>query len=553
VGALLGVATVLIGTIFILRAERAYNQTYDEAFHVAAGMEWLAYGTYYLEPLHPPLARVATAALLYAQGERGHSYADMESAEPDETATVHTIGWKEGNELLNWHGEYLHNLMLARIGILPFFWLAAFLIYAFMAEHFSVAHAVVSVFLFSFTPVVLAHASLATTDFPCVAMYLWALLSIDKCLRKFTARTAVIAGISLGCACITKFTLIAFLFVGVLVLLISRAIWLRQFVSPLKRVMIVSFLALPVIWAGYRFSYAPVLPPEWLVHHPKVQLQLQERTPKQQALLTTVDVPAHEFFVGVGQAFKNGAGAEQRIGYLLGSFYTGGRWDFFPVAILAKTQIPMLLLCGMGIGLWLLSNARFPFNDMMVLAAGIVGPLAIAIPSKINIGLRHVLPVYPFLAMFGAIGAVYLFQHRVRYRRTAVACGTLLLVWSVETCVAASPHFLTYFNEIAAPHASYILLDSDLDWGQDLYKLEYRLRDEPGNIVYLDYFGDPRIARHESAGWHIMTPALRPEGWVAISESRLHNPSNSYQWIFKYPYTEVGRSIRVYHFTSQPN
>jgi hypothetical protein len=543
----------LFGTFFIVRAERAYSQTYDEAFHVAAGMEWLAYGTYYLEPLHPPLARVATAILLYAQGERGHSYTQMESIEPDETPTTHTIGWREGNELLNWHGEYWHNLMLARLGILPFFWFAAFLIYRFMSDHFSYAHAVAAVCLFSFTPEVLANAALATTDFPCVPMYLWAVISIQNCFTKSNYRSISIAAISVGLACITKFTLIPFLVIAVFILIIGNFVSFRSLFTLLKRVIIVSVLALPVIWAGYRFSYAPILPSIWLVHHPKVQEQLAERTPKQQVLLTTAKVPAHEIFVGLGQAFKNGAGVERRPGYLLGHYYVGGKWDFFPVAILAKTQIPLLILFGLGVVLWIRSKLDVRFNDMIVLAAGLVGPLAVAIPSKINIGLRHVLPIYPFLVMFAAIGVVYLIQERAKNFRIAVFVGIFLLGWSVETCVAASPQFLTYFNEIAAPHASDILINSDLDWGQDYYKLEERLKDEPPATVYLDYFGDSRIVKHSSEHWNVMTPEMRPQGWVAISEFELHDPQHRYDWLFKYPSVEIGKSIRLYHFTSPPS
>ena len=69
----------------------------------------------------------------------------------------------------------------------------------------------------------------------------------------------------------------------------------------------------------------------------------------------------------------------------------------------------------------------------------------------------------------------------------------------------------------------------------------------------MDYFDDPDIVKHNSALWHEMTPEVRPNGWVAISESRIQEKQGAYAWTSTYPYRRVGRSIRLYHFSAPPS
>ena len=105
---------VAIAVVRIVSTYHVFGQTTDEPDHVATGMEWLQYGTYTFEPLHPPLARVAVALGPYLSGLRLKDHRNF---------------WIEGNELLLANGQYLHNLALARVGVLPFFLLATFLVW----------------------------------------------------------------------------------------------------------------------------------------------------------------------------------------------------------------------------------------------------------------------------------------------------------------------------------------------------------------------------------------------------------------------------------------
>lgn len=159
----LAVGLVLLASARIVATHRVFSQTYDEPAHVAAGMEWLDKGRYTYELLHPPLARVASAVLPYADGIRSMGNADI---------------WKEGNDLLYARGTYGRNLALARLGILPFFVLAAGVVWMWTTALFGGRAALVAVAMFTTLPPVLAHAGLATTDMAAAATVALALFRL---------------------------------------------------------------------------------------------------------------------------------------------------------------------------------------------------------------------------------------------------------------------------------------------------------------------------------------------------------------------------------------
>ena len=126
-------------------------------------------------PLTPPLARIAMALGPYLAGSRSLGNADV---------------WKEGNALLEHGGHYQRTLTLARLGILPFFWLACFVLWRFISRNYGQWHAALAVLLFAFCPPVLANASLATTDMAVTAMFLLALVCFWEFLQEPKASSA---------------------------------------------------------------------------------------------------------------------------------------------------------------------------------------------------------------------------------------------------------------------------------------------------------------------------------------------------------------------------
>jgi len=150
----LAVALVLLASLRIVSTYTVFNHTSDEPAHIACGMEWLDKGIYVWEPQHPPLARVATAIGPYLIGARSH----------DTPRNQFMAMSKDGLAILYQGHHYDWTLSLARLGILPFFWLGCAVVYWWARRFYGPEVAVAGVFLFSFLPPILAHGGLATTD-----------------------------------------------------------------------------------------------------------------------------------------------------------------------------------------------------------------------------------------------------------------------------------------------------------------------------------------------------------------------------------------------------
>src|SRR5579872_6257558 len=150
---LLAIALLLLASVRIAATYTVFNHTYDEPAHIACGMEWLDKGAYTLEPQHPPLSRIAVALGPFLLGQR--------SPKP---STARSAIFIEGREILDSGGRYDLTLSLARLGVLPFFWIACAVVYFWGRRYFSPAVAVLALALFTFLPPVLAHSGLATTD-----------------------------------------------------------------------------------------------------------------------------------------------------------------------------------------------------------------------------------------------------------------------------------------------------------------------------------------------------------------------------------------------------
>jgi len=525
---LLALVCVVVGTGLIVGTYSVFWQSYDEGAHVACGIEWLDHGTYQLEALHPPLARVAAATLPYLHGSRSQGIDNI---------------WGEGNAILEHGGRYQETLTLARLGILPFFWLTCFLVWRFMATAFSRWHAAIAVLLVAFCPVVLAHSSVATTDAPLMAMFLASLLALRALLEDSRWKTAMGAGVVIGLASLTKFTELPFLACSGGMLFLYYWIAKKRFPVAWRALLLASVVFALTIWAGYRFSHGPIVVPGQL---PAEQQAKFARLPSiEKKLLLSHYVPADEFFRGLKETRYQG-NIGRRNSYLLGQVYNGGRWYFFPVAVLVKTPIPMLLLALAGMACILVGHLQWSSRSVFLIA-GVAGPLAVGMAGSVNIGLRHILPIYPFLAMLAAVGAMKLWE--VESAATvARAAVVLLLVWNVAGCARAAPDFLAYFNEPAAPYAGRILVESDLDWGQDLKRLSARLDQVHAEEVSIAYFGVADLSKRLKQKPSLLQANERPTGWVAISEAKLKKYPGDYGWLEKYPYERVGRSMRLYYF-----
>jgi len=474
------VLLVAAGTLRIVATYPVFNHTIDEPAHIACGMEWLAKGAYRYEPQHPPLARVASALGPYLAGIRSFGRPDI---------------YQEGAAILYRNGHYDRNLVLARLGILPFFWIASLAVYLWARRCGGEPFAGTAVLMFTFLPPILAHAGLATTDLAVTAFTGAAFVAALYWIEQPSLPRSALFGACTGMAVLCKFTALAFLpaaigaalawylaterpgFAGILAAARKRAL-------PFGAAVLVGFL---VIWAGYRFSFGSVS-------------------------FAAMRLPAPELFAGVREVLNHNSKGHPA--YLLGDRSDFGWWYYYPVVLAVKTPLPFLGLLAFGAVLCFRKQANRWVRLALAFSLGI---LIFSLFSRINIGVRHILPVYMGFAIVAAAGALRLFE----LSRTAKWAGWtlgLLLLWLAATSAFSHPDYLPYFNALAGDEPENIVVDSDLDWGQDMKRLAKRLQEagaaqvtfNPFIVAYLE-------AVHGFPPIRPMDPETPATGWNAVS------------------------------------
>jgi len=523
----LAVTLMFVATVRIVSTYSVFSYTSDEPAHLASGVEWLAQGAYTWEPQHPPLARVAAALGPYLIGARPHNTA---------RSSKNAIG-REGVAILFEGDGYDWNIALARLGVLPFFWLACLVVYWWGLRYFGAPVAVVALFLFSFLPPVLAHAGLATTDMAVTAFVGAAFLAALIWVERPTFRNGALFGLCTGLAVLTKFSALAYLPAAIALALIwfcfMGRLKLKQTGTAIRERLPSFGLAILTgcltIWAMYRFSFGPTV--------------------------FGFRLPAPELYAGIEQVIRHNS--EGHPSYLLGHYMQNGVWYYFPLVLAIKTPIGFLLLLGLGVALAFrhkdsLRNAWLPLAFSM-------GILAVALSSHINIGIRHVLPIYTGLALLAGAAAVHFLQIASTRSWTAAVLGTAVL-WFAGSSLWSHPDYLPYFNALAGSHPENIVVDSDLDWGQDMKRLGTRLQQAGARqlsmLVFLrdlpqGAFGLPPIPES--------IDALRPmPGWNAVSlsmwkETRLgllyaHPEYTPWPELVPIPGERIGKGILLWYF-----
>jgi hypothetical protein len=517
-----------IGVARIAATYRSIAQTSDETPNIACGMQYLDLGRYDYGAFHPPLARLAIAVGPYLYGARAQKMPDR---------------WKEGNAVLNSAPRYGKALTLARLGIVPFFLLACTVVWLWGRKLLGDWGALAAVFVFTNIPPVLAHAGVATMDMAIGAGIVTALFTYTLWLEEGSLRRAVFFGVGLALAILSKFSAVLLLpvCIAAITLLYPRA---RQ-----KRNWAWIPVAFILVWGAYRFSFGPMT--EHVASDAAGQGGIIGRIPMPVLhALETVPLPAPQLLDGLWQVHNHvDAG---HTAYLMGRHSFHGWWYFFPVALSVKTPLPILLLTGLGV--FALTREKRRERWIPAVLAGTI--LLVNLPTSLNIGVRYMLPLYPLLALIAGAGVVWVW----RYRRAAV----VLLAWTAVASASAHPDYLAYFNEVAGTHPEHILVDSDLDWGQDMARLAAELQRR--RVPYLHmaclYTGDD--TRLGLPSWDSLEPYQPVTGWIAVSQTMLKNygwmaaqqrgrSDLAFAWLDQYqPEGRVGKSILLYHIPDAP-
>jgi len=500
VGALL--ALFAIAGAVSLRQESA---TFDETAHLPAGYTYLDRLDFRLNPEHPPLLKAWAA---FAPWIAGRGRPDYESSawrgRPVGGGPEHSKAsqWLFGYELLNGplgtaeRRDPRALLLPARTAMLLPGLLLGWIVYLWSRELWGPTGGLLSLFLYCLSPTMLAHTRLVTTDLPTALAWVATLWCFYRLTRRPTRAGALLFAAVFGLALLVKFsTLLLVPTVGLLALL-----WIAWPDADDRRARVrwsgwalglAALVAFTVLWAGYGFRFSAAADASYRLDWEIVGSSPAWIEAAIQRVLSLRLLPEAYLY---GLAYFLG-GAARRLAYLNGEQSIVGWWSYFPEAFLFKTPIATLLL-----GSWLAVRSvvqrRWGFFGGWFLLLPIVLYVGVSIASNLNIGHRHLAPVYPLLfVLLGALGNLLGADWR---RRLPLLLLLVAYLWSFA---AATPRYLSYFNVLAGGPGGgpRYLLDSNLDWGQDLPRLKRWMDRERVPAIHLAYFGTADPAAYEIA------------------------------------------------------
>lgn len=515
---------VVIAAVRTATTWHVFSATLDEPVHIAAGFDWWR-GDLRTDPTHPPLARLLSALPLVSLGVPG-------SARPDYL--------QRGNDLLYHDDRYVWHLTLARGANLLFLALSIVVVALWTARAAGLPAGILAATLFSLLPPVLGHAGMATTDLAAAATWGLAMFALERFLSDPSRRRGLMLGAAVGLGVLSKFSFIPFFVIGAVVacLVLPRP---RAWKRPALAGVVVAVL---VVWGGYRFGVGTIT-----ASGPTGRTVVDRLAPapvKGIALWIAdhVRIPAPNFFVGFGSvALHNRDG---HAAYLLGECDEYGWWYYFPVALFYKTPLAWLFFAVVGaiavLGTaWRLAEARFLLYAIAL--------LAFTCSTSINVGVRHVLPLYLPLAALAGHGVLRGWQET---KQTVFGRGSLfaLCAWILMATTVAHPDHLAYFNEAAAGRPERILVDSNLDWGQDILRLERFVEERQIRDLTVLILFSADLPRHRlQVNW--LEPHAQPRGWIAVSATSLalqNCKTDGYRWLrHRRPVHKIGQSINLYY------
>jgi Dolichyl-phosphate-mannose-protein mannosyltransferase len=492
-------ATLLL---LILAAELAFtarreSQTVDEGIHIYAGYRhWC--GDYGINPEHPPLAKlVATIPLLFDHPKNPGPACGSDNSD------------KSGNFAMG--RQFLYSNDAGRIltetrsfiGLFPL--LLAALVFLAARRMFGGWAGLLAMLLVVFEPTIVGHGTLVTTDLAETCCYFAAVYAFYRYTQQRTNLHLIVSGVTAGLALAAKHS--GILLLPALVLLAVADLWLRrraprdemsgreselkvQLVRQAVALVGIVIIAFVTLWGFYRFRHAPR--PHGYEMSESLSAFIQDGVQYRHAhgLMLTRVIPLlayvlpKSYVYGMADiAIDNSVG---RTAYVFGQLYTTGKWFYFPAAILVKATLGFLLLLLLTIPaagyLW-----REKKCETLFLLIPAIFFLAVSMTSKLNFGIRHVLPIFPLLIVFAAGAACYLASRN----RVWLYAVVLFAAFHCASSLRAFPYSLSYSNEaFGGQQQTYrYLLDTNADWAQGLIDDRDYLARNHITDCWIDYYG----------------------------------------------------------------
>ena len=492
-GLVLGAGLLIYGCLSVT-SMRTKASTFDECAHVVAGYTALRFGDYRLTPDHPPLVHKLAALPLLGL--------DLHFQQDDSTWALGRQ-WELGRRFLYRWNDADQVLFWSRIPIVVLGALLAVSVFLWTRRHWGTLAGCLALFLCVLSPDVLAHGQLVTTDMGIALFVFLSVIAFERLADGVTWRRLLATGLAVGAAFATKFSALILLpvlgLLGLLRALTGPALEVaipggkgltlsgprRRLVGFVLVSLAIAIVALAVVWASYDFRYPASRDAAFGQLIPWTRLE-----PSEPVLASGVSaarrlaVLPESYLWGFLRFFKH---QQARPAFLLGRTSDAGFWYFFPVSFALKTPLALIALLIIAAATWRRSHVSWSSEATLLVPVLLYG--AVTLTRGINIGHRHLLPLAPFL--FAAAGRAAAWAWAARPRKGPLVVVAALMAWQVAATARIHPHYLAYFNELAGgPANGYrLLVDSSLDWGQDLKGLKAYMQRRGIPRVKLSYFG----------------------------------------------------------------
>lgn len=556
---------ILVATISAFTSSWNDTLIFDETAHIGAGYSYVATYEYRLNPEHPPLVKDLAGITVGLSGVD-----DTQAFNSDSWAKEVNGQWDFGRELIYFSGNDADAITrAARLPMLIFFVLAAFYLFIWARELYGDRAGFIALVLFAFSPTVLAHSRFVTTDVAALFGVVIATYFFLRYLKNQSKINLAVAGLAFGVAQLLKFSLILlipYLFVLAILYALLHKKW--RVVGGTILIMVIGYLF--VVWPFYLRHVQNYAPEKQKADMEQTLSNFKVR-PLADAVTYFADKPViramSQYSFGVLMATQRVAGGNTT--YFLGNVSAEGDREYFPLMYLVKEPLAYWILVLLGL-MFLVRQKMGRWKDWMkdhfvevAMLAWLVIYWGTSIAGSLNIGIRHMLPIYPFTIILVSGLLIGFLKDNARWKLILI---TVLLGWYVFEAVNIHPAYLTYYNQaVGGPSGGrMIAVDSNLDWGQDLKRLANWVEENEVKEIHLDYFGqaDPEYyigdAWRNTHSWMYRSKAdfleANPQGgYLAVSVSfymgTRGNPDESYEWLDQYePVKVIGNSIYIWDF-----
>jgi tetratricopeptide (TPR) repeat protein len=459
--------------------------TFDEDDHIFAGYMMVHTGDYGLNPEHPPLVKLLAALPLLGRNLW---------TPPLQNRDFKTEAYLDGRDFLARNDGASQRLvfrMRLSAGLLAL--ALSLLVFIAAREWFGTPAALIALVLAVFDPNILAHSALVTTDVGVSLFFLAGVYAFYRYVKQPSLIRLLITGIAAGLLLATKHS--GILLAPMLLLLIgweiltapkgSRGRLALRLGRAFAAIVVVGVL---VLWSFYGFRYAAR--PAGLALSTSLAdyaAPLSHFNSTAVLAIARLHLLPESYLMGLVDVKRM---AEFYPTFIFGKVYAHGQWWYFPAVILIKTTLGMLALVALA-AFAILTGRLSKGRELAFILVPWAVYLAVAILAGMNIGARHILPLYVLAAILAGGGLSAL----AAYSRRWAWVGAALVLAHVVSALTVFPNYIAYANEAwgGPKNVHNLLSDANVDWAQQLIQVKEWQDRHPGEECWFAYFARPEV------------------------------------------------------------